>query len=86
MILPACKFSSKPGTTWILHPLSPNTETRERDNKSETSFRSLFLSWLGIMLVGTYLLFAHGCHADVDDEPALLPDLSSQQQSTAAHH
>ena len=45
-----------------------------------TSKFSVRWSFLAAMLLGTYLLFSHGCHADVDDEPGLLPDVTGQQQ------
>ena len=75
--------------TWRDLAVTPPTPPCEGGEKfqsrarSETSFKSLFLSWLGVLLLGAYLLFAHGCHADVDDEPGLLPDLTNQRQATA---
>ncbi len=40
--------------------------------------------WLTMMILAGYLLFNHGCHADVDDEPGLLPD-AGQHTSKDAH-
>src|SRR4051794_9449148 len=35
------------------------------------------------VLLGGYLLLCHGCHADVDDEPGLLPDITTQRTHTS---
>jgi hypothetical protein len=36
------------------------------DAFSTTAFRLMW--FVGVLLIGAYLLFAHGCHADVDTE------------------
>ncbi len=45
---------------------------------SGTSLRPLI--GIGTMLLGLYLLFQHGCHRDIDDEPGILVDQMSREK------
>jgi hypothetical protein len=38
--------------------------------------------WLGVIMLGLYLLFNHGCHADVDDEPGVVPEIKQGSKRT----
>jgi hypothetical protein len=86
-VLPTClQIQPKTWRDVAVTPPTPPCEGGEKFKsgvRSETSSRGLLWSWLGISLLAGYLLFAHGCHRDVDDEPALLPDITNQRQSTA---
>ena len=39
--------------------------------------------WLSMIVLAGYLLFNHGCHAEVDDEPGLLPDAGQHSSHDA---
>lgn len=35
----------------------------------------------GAMILGLYLLFQHGCHRDIDDEPGIFLDHTSREKT-----
>ncbi len=60
-------------------PSTANSDSRTKVTSSAGTSISRW-GWLTVITISLYLLFNHGCHADVDDEPGLVPQLKSQSK------
>jgi hypothetical protein len=69
----------------IATPPSPTSDATTR-GKVQSSPRSSFFGWgwVTVLMISVYLLFNHGCHADLDDEPGLFPEIKSQSRPADA--